>query len=85
MILPLGRQRQGTGRNGPSRLKSGRAIVFTARDAGREEAWSTDLDLFEAPIDASSPPRKLTTDNRATDTAQVAAAYPARWKELLGA
>ena len=46
----------------------GRGVVFTARDAGREEAWSTDLDLFVAPIDASAPPRKLTTDNRATDT-----------------
>ena len=47
----------------------GTAIVFTARDAGREEAWSTDLDLFVAPIDGSAPPRKLTTENRATDTA----------------
>ena len=42
--------------------------MFTARDAGREEAWSTDLDLFAAPIDGSSAPRKLTTENRATDT-----------------
>jgi dipeptidyl aminopeptidase/acylaminoacyl peptidase len=47
----------------------GTAIVFTARDVGREEAWSTDLDLFLAPIDGSAPPRKLTTENRATDTA----------------
>ena len=46
----------------------GRGVVFTARDVGREEAWSTDLDLFEVPIDASSAPRKLTTENRATDT-----------------
>ena len=46
----------------------GRGIVFTARDVGREEAWSTDLDLFEVPIDASSAPRKLTSENRATDT-----------------
>jgi dipeptidyl aminopeptidase/acylaminoacyl peptidase len=46
----------------------GAGIVFTARDVGREEAWSTDLDLFTAPIDASSPPRRLTTENRATDT-----------------
>ena len=45
----------------------GDAIVFTARDVGREEAWSTDLDLFQAPIDANMPPRKITTDNRATD------------------
>jgi dipeptidyl aminopeptidase/acylaminoacyl peptidase len=46
----------------------GTAIVFTARDAGREEAWSTDLDLFVAPVDGSAPPRRLTTTNRATDT-----------------
>ena len=30
----------------------GTQLVFTARDAGREEAWSTDLDLFAVPIDA---------------------------------
>jgi dipeptidyl aminopeptidase/acylaminoacyl peptidase len=46
----------------------GTGLVFTARDAGREEAWSTDLDLFLVPIDGSAPPRKLTTENRATDT-----------------
>ena len=51
----------------PSR-PTGVGIVFTARDVGREEAWSTDLDLFEVPIDGSSPPRKLTSENRATDT-----------------
>ncbi len=46
----------------------GRAVVFTARDVGREEAWSTDLDLFVAPVDGLKPPLKLTTTNRATDT-----------------
>jgi dipeptidyl aminopeptidase/acylaminoacyl peptidase len=45
----------------------GTGIVFTAIDAGREEAWSTDLDQFLAPIDASAPPRKITTENRALD------------------
>ena len=49
----------------------GKQVVFTARDVGREEAWSTDLDLFSAPVDASAPPKKLTTANRATDTAPV--------------
>ena len=47
----------------------GTAIVFAARDAGREEAWSTNLDLFVAPIDGRSAPRNLTPDNHATDTA----------------
>jgi dipeptidyl aminopeptidase/acylaminoacyl peptidase len=46
----------------------GRHLVFTARDAGRQEAWSTNLDLFAVPIDASSSPRNLTAENGATDT-----------------
>ncbi len=46
----------------------GSGLAFTARDAGREEAWSTDLDLFLVPVDGGAPPRKLTVDNRATDT-----------------
>jgi dipeptidyl aminopeptidase/acylaminoacyl peptidase len=45
----------------------GRMVVFAARDVGREEAWSTNLDLFSAPIDGSAAPKKLTT-NPATDT-----------------
>lgn len=48
-----------------------RSIVFTARDAGREEAWSTNLDLWLAPADGSAAPRKLTAGNPATDTAPV--------------
>jgi len=46
----------------------GTELVFTARDAGREEAWSTDLDLFAVPIDGTTPPRNLTGENPATDT-----------------
>ncbi|MFL5674674.1 MAG: prolyl oligopeptidase family serine peptidase [Chloroflexota bacterium] len=46
----------------------GRELVFTARDAGREESWSTNLDLFAAPVDGSVPPRNLTGENQATDT-----------------
>ena len=37
----------------------GRELVFTARDAGRREPWSTNFDLYRVPIDASSPPRLL--------------------------
>ena len=29
----------------------GKAVVFSARDAGREEAWSTNLDFYVAPVD----------------------------------
>ena len=49
----------------------GKSIVFTARDVGREEAWSTDLDLYVAPIDGSAKPRCLTDSNKATDTQPV--------------
>jgi dipeptidyl aminopeptidase/acylaminoacyl peptidase len=45
----------------------GRAIVFGARNAGREEAWSTNFDLFVAPIDGSAAPRNLTSANPAWD------------------
>jgi dipeptidyl aminopeptidase/acylaminoacyl peptidase len=49
----------------------GRSIVFTAKNAGREEAWSTNTDLFVAPIDGSAKPRCLTEKNEATDTGPV--------------
>lgn len=44
-----------------------RALVFTARDAAREEAWSTDFDLYRVPIDGSSAPACLTDNNPAWD------------------
>lgn len=46
----------------------GASIVFASRNAGREEAWSTNGDLFVAPIDGSAKPRCLTADNQALDT-----------------
>jgi dipeptidyl aminopeptidase/acylaminoacyl peptidase len=46
----------------------GKGIVFSARDVGREEAWSTNFDLFLAPIDGSSPPKNLTSANPAWDS-----------------
>jgi dipeptidyl aminopeptidase/acylaminoacyl peptidase len=45
----------------------GKSVVYVARDVGREEAWSTDLDLFQVPVDGSRPPVKLTAQNPATD------------------
>ncbi|HUO84277.1 MAG TPA: S9 family peptidase [Thermoanaerobaculia bacterium] len=59
---------------GPEELTftpDGRSIVFTARDVGREEAWSTNFDLFIAPIDGSSEPVNLTDANDAWDTQPV--------------
>ncbi len=49
----------------------GKSVVFTARDVGREEAWSTDLDLYVTPSDGSAKPRCLTESNKATDTQPV--------------
>jgi dipeptidyl aminopeptidase/acylaminoacyl peptidase len=40
----------------------GKMVVFSARDAGREEAWSTNFDLYSVPLDASTTPKKLTTN-----------------------
>ena len=49
----------------------GKGIVFAAKDAGREEAWSTDFDLYYAPLDGAAAPKCLTEDNRAWDTYPV--------------
>ena len=49
----------------------GKGVVFTARDAGREEPWSTDFDLYLAALDGSTPLRNLTTANQAWDTSPV--------------
>lgn len=46
----------------------GKAVVFSAKDVGREEAWSTNFDLFAVPTDGSTAPRRLTT-SPATDSA----------------
>ena len=45
-----------------------RGLVFSARNVGRREAWSTDFDLYLSPIDASHSPRCLTEENKAWDT-----------------
>ena len=43
----------------------GQAVVFSMGDAGREEAWSTQHNLYLAPLDGSAPPKCLTEGNRA--------------------
>ncbi len=48
-----------------------KAIIFSARNVGREEAWSTDFDLYMAPVDGSKPPTCLTEENKAWDTQPV--------------
>lgn len=49
----------------------GKALVFSARDAGRREAWSTDFDLYRVAVDGSKAPQCMTEKNRAWDTAPV--------------
>jgi dipeptidyl aminopeptidase/acylaminoacyl peptidase len=43
------------------------AVVFSTRNAGREEAWSTNFDLYLAPVDGKSQ-TNLTAGNKAWDT-----------------
>lgn len=45
-----------------------KSVIFSARDVGAEEPWSTDFDLYLAPIDGSKPPKSLTDKNQAWDT-----------------
>ncbi|HXI02227.1 MAG TPA: S9 family peptidase [Candidatus Saccharimonadales bacterium] len=49
----------------------GEGVVFTARVAGREEAWSTNFDLYLAPVNGHGAPRNLTAENAAWDTNPV--------------
>jgi dipeptidyl aminopeptidase/acylaminoacyl peptidase len=48
-----------------------RSAVFSARIAGRSEAWSTNFDLYRAPLDGSSPPANQTAANPAWDAGAV--------------
>jgi dipeptidyl aminopeptidase/acylaminoacyl peptidase len=45
----------------------GMAVVFSAKDEGRAAAWSTNLDLFLAPLDATKAPARITAANLAAD------------------
>ena len=45
----------------------GASLVFVLRAAGRQEAWSTNFDLWRAPVDGSAAPENLTADNPAAD------------------
>ncbi len=51
--------------------KDGAEVVFTSKMIGREDAWSTNLDLWVVPSDGSARPRSLTHQNLATDTGPV--------------
>jgi dipeptidyl aminopeptidase/acylaminoacyl peptidase len=45
-----------------------KGVIFTARDVGREEPWSTDFDLYYVAVDGSKKPKCLTEKNQAWDT-----------------
>ena len=45
----------------------GSNIVFSLREAGRTEAWSTNFDVFEVPAAGGKAPHNLTADNPAWD------------------
>lgn len=49
----------------------GRTLYFALREAGRDEPWSTDLDIYAVPADGSAPPRNLTDGMDGTDTHPV--------------
>ncbi|HVO45127.1 MAG TPA: S9 family peptidase [Steroidobacteraceae bacterium] len=49
----------------------GTTLVFAARIAGRTEAWSTNFDLYQVPVDRAAQPQNLTSSNTAEDTQPV--------------
>jgi dipeptidyl aminopeptidase/acylaminoacyl peptidase len=49
----------------------GKGLIFSARDVGRTEAWSTDFNLYWVSVDNSRPMRCLTKRNKAWDTNPV--------------
>ena len=49
----------------------GNTLFFSLREAGRTEAWSTNLDLWQVPADGSAKPVNLTPENDAVDTGPV--------------
>jgi acylaminoacyl-peptidase len=48
-----------------------KTLVFSARLAGTTEPWSTNFDLWSAPLDGSAAPRDVTAENKAWDAAPV--------------
>ncbi len=49
----------------------GSAVIFSARQAGRSEPWSTNFDLYKVKVDGSAPPQDLTAANPAWDAQPV--------------
>jgi acylaminoacyl-peptidase len=49
----------------------GKELAFSARVAGRTEAWSTNFDIWAGPADGSAPMENATAANKAMDTGPV--------------
>lgn len=45
----------------------GRELAFTAKDQGRADAWTTDLNVYVVPTDGSAAPVTITASNRGAD------------------
>lgn len=45
----------------------GREAAFTAKDEGRAEAWTTDINVYVVPTDGSAAPVAITAKNRGAD------------------
>ena len=47
----------------------GKSVIFSAKIAGKSEAWSTNFDLFQVPLAGGAAPVNLTPGNPAVDAA----------------
>lgn len=54
------------GSEGYSFSPDGREVAYTAKDAGREEAWSTDVNVYTVPVQGGAP-TVITAANRGAD------------------
>lgn len=49
-----------------------KTVVFSAKVAGKDEAWTTNYDMWGVPLDGSAKPINYTADNKAWDTTGTA-------------
>lgn len=47
------------------------SLIFTAKNCGKKEPWSTNVDLFLTPINGATAPKNITKENKAWDTTPV--------------
>ena len=45
----------------------GKELAFTAKDQGREDAWSTDINVYTVPVDGGGSPVAITASSRGAD------------------